>query len=406
MKGKGTICIAGKNSIAVAGLYFIYEQFREHYNIVVLPDDKDSGLDEWQPSLKKHATLLGLNLVSLSDVYEVEDLCFISLEYFKLIKPEKFKDARLYNIHFSLLPAYKGMYTSAHPILNGEKRSGCTIHRIDEGIDTGSIIAQISFPMKKDIYCKELYEKYLLNGQKLVEKTIGNIIEDNYDAIPQSLEGHSYYSKSSIDYANLKIKFESSNTIDVVRQFNAYTFRDFQLPRIGKSHIFGISETDITSSQPSGTIVDEDDYTIRLATEERDVLAEKDTFYEFLEAIESENVNEIKKLAVQNPRLLKESNSQSWTGLIIAAYKGLNSSLAALIECGADINKSNSKGTTPLMYAKEHAISYGNFKGLEILLEQGPDLFAKDIFRRDIFSYLDKEKPFFSEVQKIISKFN
>ena len=190
MKGKGTICIAGKNSIAVAGLYFIYEQFREHYNIVVLPDDKDSGLDEWQPSLKKHATLLGLNLVSLSDVYEVEDLCFISLEYFKLIKPEKFKDARLYNIHFSLLPAYKGMYTSAHPILNGEKRSGCTIHRIDEGIDTGSIIAQISFPMKKDIYCKELYEKYLLNGQKLVEKTIGNIIEDNYDAIPQSLEGH------------------------------------------------------------------------------------------------------------------------------------------------------------------------------------------------------------------------
>tara|TARA_B100000035_G_scaffold303283_1_gene301727 strand:+ start:312 stop:629 length:318 start_codon:yes stop_codon:yes gene_type:complete len=105
MKGKGTICIAGKNSIAVAGLYFIYEQFREHYNIVVLPDVKDSGIDKWQPSLKKHAALLGLNLVSLSDVYEVEDLCFISLEYFELIKPEKFKDARLYNIHFSLLPA-------------------------------------------------------------------------------------------------------------------------------------------------------------------------------------------------------------------------------------------------------------------------------------------------------------
>ena len=55
------------------------------------------------------------------------------------------------------------------------------------------------------------------------------------------------------------------------------------------------------------------------------------------------------------------------------------------------------------MFAKEHAINFGNFKGLEILLEQGADLFAKDIFRRDIFSYLDKEKPFFVKVQKIIS---
>ena len=104
--------------------------------------------------------------------------------------------------------------------------------------------------MKKDIYCKELYEKYLLNGQKLVEKTIGNIIEDNYDAIPQSSEGHSYYSKKSINYSDLKIKFDSTTTSDVVRQINAFTFRDFQLPFIEGHHVFGVSETDLVSSQP------------------------------------------------------------------------------------------------------------------------------------------------------------
>ena len=403
MSNKGTICIAGKNSIAVAGLSYIYEKFHKKYNILVLPDDKDNGLDKWQPSLKKHAISLGLKIVSLSETYEISNLCFISLEYFKLINPKKFKKARLYNIHFSLLPAYKGMYTSAHPILNGERWSGCTFHRIDEGIDTGDVISKISFPLQNDIYSKELYEMYLKYGQKLVEKTIGDIIEDTYDSKPQSSEGHSYYSKSSIDYENLKIKFDSKSTLDVLRQFNAYTFRDFQLPMIEKNHIFGISETDINSSKPPGTIVDEDDYTIRLSTEERDLIAKKDTFYQFLQAVESENVNTIRKLAVQNPRLLKESNSQGWTGLIVAAYKGLDSSLQTLIECGADINKTNSKGTSPLMYAKEHAINLGNFKGLEILLEQGADLFTKDIFRRDIFSYLDKKKPFFSKVQKIIS---
>lgn len=71
-----------------------------------------------------------------------DDLIFISLEFDKIVNPDLFKDARLYNIHFSLLPSYKGMYTSAIPILNGEEMVGVTFHEIDKGIDTGNIIAQ------------------------------------------------------------------------------------------------------------------------------------------------------------------------------------------------------------------------------------------------------------------------
>ena len=59
--------------------------------------------------------------------------------------PKNFLNARLYNIHFSYLPAYKGMFTSALPIKNGEVDSGVTLHKIESGIDTGDIIDQIKF---------------------------------------------------------------------------------------------------------------------------------------------------------------------------------------------------------------------------------------------------------------------
>ena len=73
---------------------------------------------------------------------------FISLEYHRLIDPLKFVTSKLYNPHFSLLPAYKGMYTSALPLLNDEKDAGVTLHHIDSGIDTGDIIDQIIFPIE------------------------------------------------------------------------------------------------------------------------------------------------------------------------------------------------------------------------------------------------------------------
>ena len=79
-----------------------------------------------------------------------------------------------------------------------------------------------------------------------------------------------------------------------MRQINAFTFRDFQLPFIEGHHVWSL-ETDLVSNN-LGSITYEDDYTIHLSTEERDVIVEKDTFDQFLEAVESENVLNIKRL--------------------------------------------------------------------------------------------------------------
>lgn len=46
------------------------------------------------------------------------------------------------NIHPSLLPKFKGLHTHARALEAGETEHGCTIHYVDEGMDTGSIITQ------------------------------------------------------------------------------------------------------------------------------------------------------------------------------------------------------------------------------------------------------------------------
>ena len=54
---------------------------------------------------------------------------------------------RIINIHPSLLPDYKGLDTHARVLRNGDVETGCSVHYVDSGIDTGKIIAQKKVPV-------------------------------------------------------------------------------------------------------------------------------------------------------------------------------------------------------------------------------------------------------------------
>ncbi|PJF32865.1 MAG: hypothetical protein CUN57_03670, partial [Phototrophicales bacterium] len=105
------------------------------------------------------------------------DLILFSLEYSRLIDVSMFRDRRLFNIHFSLLPAYRGAYTSIWPILNGEEFSGVTLHEIDHGIDTGRIIYQRRFPIPSTFSARDLYFKYMAAGTELFRDHAIDIIK-------------------------------------------------------------------------------------------------------------------------------------------------------------------------------------------------------------------------------------
>ena len=64
--------------------------------------------------------------------------------YMRILTPifvSKWK-GRLINIHPSLLPKYPGAHAHRDALADGAKITGCTVHLVDEGVDTGEIIAQ------------------------------------------------------------------------------------------------------------------------------------------------------------------------------------------------------------------------------------------------------------------------
>ena len=67
----------------------------------------------------------------------------------------------IYNIHLSLLPAYRGPSPVETSILMGEKLAGYSIFKIDKNIDAGNIVYQDTFNIHQDTYASDVYEKVL-----------------------------------------------------------------------------------------------------------------------------------------------------------------------------------------------------------------------------------------------------
>ena len=174
------ICIAGKNNIAVEILLYLVELGINKENIYVTLNETDDGKDNWQRSLLKKANELNIKVNTLEDSYCIDNLLFISLEFDRIVNPNKFKTDKLFNIHFSLLPKYKGMFTSILPILNNEKTTGVTFHKIDKGIDTGNIISQKEFEIDFMDNSRDIYHKYIKNGISLVKECLNKILQNQY----------------------------------------------------------------------------------------------------------------------------------------------------------------------------------------------------------------------------------
>ena len=289
------VCVAGKNDIAVLALDYLLKNCKGRYELIVVCNKDETGFDSWQRSLRFFAKENHIPECRLEEIYDQNELVFLSAEYDRIIKTDCFKDARLYNIHFSLLPKYKGMYTSAIPILNGEKYVGVTLHKIDRGIDTGDIIAQTEFELEECDTCRDLYLKYIRYGTELVLSQMENILAGKVEAYPQPVEGSTYYSKEYIDYSDIKI--DLNQTADNInRQIRAFTFREYQMPAVYGRDIIAAKSTFIKSDKKPGTILSEDEHGMMLSTIDYNIYLYFDRLEELLDACEHGEMGKVKEI--------------------------------------------------------------------------------------------------------------
>ncbi len=385
---KPTICVAGQNILAVNGLQEIVNRYPSHL-VCYIPTAADQGVDTWQPSLIKKATALGLKRVSLEEVYAIENLIFISLQFTEIIKTKKFKSPHLYNVHFSKLPKYKGVYPAVHPILNGEKESGVTLHLIDDGIDTGDIIAQATIAIDIKDTSRDLYLKQTDYAFKLLKDNLDNIIAGQCMANPQSSVGASYYSKSSIKYAAIQIDFNKT-AFEIYNQFRAFTFREYQMPFY---QCWSISSTNITqqkSVQKPGALIEELETHFLISTIDYNIKLVKDYYPLLWAACESGSLEQIKQ-ALPFIEEINLRNQQGWSALIIAAYHGHLEIVEMLLKRGAMVNSTNYKGTTALMYALSHYENSHRDAVFQYLIKMGADVAMTDMHGKTIKDYITEK---------------
>lgn len=95
--------------------------------------------------------------------------------YMRLVK-EPMLDAfprRIINIHPSLLPKFPGLSAWRQALDAGERQTGCTVHYVDRGMDTGQIIAQATVPVLADDTPESLHARIQTAEHTLYPQVIG-----------------------------------------------------------------------------------------------------------------------------------------------------------------------------------------------------------------------------------------
>lgn len=87
---------------------------------------------------------------------------------------------RILNIHPSLLPAFPGLNVQQQAIDYGVKFSGCTVHFVDAGLDTGPIVAQAVVPVLDDDTAETLAARILVEEHRIYSEAIALVLSGEY----------------------------------------------------------------------------------------------------------------------------------------------------------------------------------------------------------------------------------
>jgi phosphoribosylglycinamide formyltransferase-1 len=85
---------------------------------------------------------------------------------------------RILNIHPALLPAFPGLEAQRQALEAGVKFTGCTVHIVDEGVDTGPIVCQAVVPVLDDDNVETLSARILQEEHRIYPEAIRLLLED------------------------------------------------------------------------------------------------------------------------------------------------------------------------------------------------------------------------------------
>ena len=124
----------------------------------------------------------------VNDIQKYECDLFVSMSYNQIFKSRIFNLPRMrtINCHAGKLPYYRGRNVLNWVLINDEKEFGITVHYVDEGIDTGDILLQKSFPIMDDDDYGSLLEIAYVQCANVLYDAVKLLVEGKETPIKQS----------------------------------------------------------------------------------------------------------------------------------------------------------------------------------------------------------------------------
>lgn len=160
---KGQVKVVISNKSGVLAL----EIAGKHEVPGIVVDDRGFPKKSWEYDQKTIAALKSYGV-------ESKDGLILLAGYFRILSPEfvTLYEKRIMNVHPALLPAYPGLEAQKQALEHGAKITGCTIHFVDKGVDTGPIILQAPVPIRDDDTWETLSARILREEHRLYPEAV------------------------------------------------------------------------------------------------------------------------------------------------------------------------------------------------------------------------------------------
>ena len=201
------VIFMGTPDFSVGALKALAENGYEIAGVVTQPDKpRGRGKASAMTPVKEAALELGLTVYQPSRVREQSfmdtvralnpDVIVVSA--FGQIIPKALLELPRYgcvNIHASLLPKYRGAAPIQWAVMDGEPVSGVTIMQMDEGLDTGDMLAKTEVPLDPDETGGSLFDKLSRAGAELLIRTLPALEQGTLTPEKQPLESPTAYAR-------------------------------------------------------------------------------------------------------------------------------------------------------------------------------------------------------------------
>ncbi len=182
----------------------------------------------WFPSVMALARQNGIPVAAPADVRDPSlaralkklrpDL-ILSVFYRQILPRELLAVPRVgaVNIHPSLLPKYRGRAPLNWAIIQGEKKTGVTLHHMSEKADAGDIIDQIEFEIEPDDTIATLYEKAGKASRRILRANLSRVLERSASRAPQNEELATKFGRRTPEDGRIDWKASAESIRDLVR---------------------------------------------------------------------------------------------------------------------------------------------------------------------------------------------